>query len=111
MSALLSKPLSREREELVITQFAALAQPTRLGIFRELVKVFDCQDSQKGLAAGELAARLALPAPTLSFHLKELTNAGLVASERNGRSIVYRARLDSVRLLIDFMMEDCCSAC
>ena len=71
----------------------------------------DIQDSQKGLAAGELAARLALPAPTLSFHLKELTHAELIAPERNGRSIVYRAQLESVRLLINFMMEDCCSEC
>ena len=76
---LASKPLSESQEALVVSQFSALAQPTRLQIFRELVKVQDC-GGESGLTAGALATRLALPAPTLSFHLKELSNASLVTA-------------------------------
>ena len=108
MSNLLSKPLEPDNEELVVQQLAALAQSTRLNLFRELIKVCDCGDDS-GLAAGELAKRMQLAPPTLSFHLKELTRAGLVKSKKMGRSIIYSVDHVSIRSLIDFMMEDCCT--
>lgn len=111
MTTLLSNPIPPESEDKVIQQLTALAQSSRLNIFRELVKVFDLSDAQHGLAAGELAKRMQLPPPTLSFHLKELARADLVTSEKTGRSIIYRANLDSIRSLIDFLTEDCCSDC
>lgn len=109
MTTLLSRPLAEDKESEVIQQLAALAQPTRLNIFRELVRAFDASKTEKGVAAGELATRLQLPSPTLSFHLKELARAGLVSSKKVGRSVVYRANLSSIRSLIDFLLEDCCS--
>jgi DNA-binding transcriptional ArsR family regulator len=83
--------------------FAALAQETRLNIVRLLITT-----GPAGRAAGELAERLAVPAPTLSFHLNHLASAGLVSSRRESRSIIYRVEMDTVRHLIDFLVEDCC---
>ncbi len=100
--------LSPETEEIVISQLTALAQSTRLNIFRELVKTCDTDPNKTGLAAGELARRMSLPAPTLSFHIKELARAGLVTSRKEGRSIIYAANLTSIRGLIEFLLEDCC---
>lgn len=80
----------------------ALAQPSRLEVFRLLV-------AAKGpLCAGEIADRLDLPKPTLSFHLKELTQAGLIESRRDGRSIFYEVRVEGIRELMGFLTEDCC---
>lgn len=90
-------------------QLSALAQVTRLSIFRELIKVMDCNGDSKGLAAGDLAERLAVASPTLSFHLKELSRAGLVICERDGRHLFYRVNGSETRSLINFMLEDCCS--
>jgi DNA-binding transcriptional ArsR family regulator len=111
MNALISRPLKPDNEARVIQQLTALAQSSRLTIFRELVKVFDSANDQHGLAAGEIAARMQLPAATLSFHLKEMVRADLLSSERIGRSVIYRANLSSIRALIDFLLEDCCSDC
>ena len=111
MSTLLSTPLVPENEDLVIQQLTALAQSTRLNIFRELIKVYDCENSAHGLAAGELAKRMQLPPPTLSFHLKELSRAGLVSSEKVGRSVIYQVNRTSIRSLLDFLLEDCCTEC
>jgi DNA-binding transcriptional ArsR family regulator len=83
--------------------FAALAQPTRLAVFRLLVTF-----EPEGLPAGEVARRLAVPQNTLSSHFGILARAGLIASERRSRSIVYRARTESVRALADYLMRDCC---
>lgn len=80
---------------------SALAQPSRLAVFRLLV-------SGDQLCAGELAAQLKMPKPTLSFHLKELCNAGLIESEREGRSIFYRVCVAGFRDLMKFLSEDCC---
>ena len=80
----------------------ALAQPSRLEVFRLLVR------SNQRLCAGEIAQQLALPKPTLSFHLKELSQAGLIESEREGRSIYYGIRIDGMRELMAFLTEDCC---
>ncbi len=91
-----------------VNALAALAQETRLQAFRELVAAHDPADAGSGLAAGTLARQLAVPAPTLSFHLKELHRAGLVGSNKRGRSIIYHARLDTMKALADYLLEDCC---
>lgn len=87
-----------------ITNLAALAHEGRLGTFRMLV-----QAGPTGLAAGEIARRLEMPANSLSANLKVLTHAGLLASRREGRSIIYSARYDQMSLLLGYLMEDCCA--
>jgi ArsR family transcriptional regulator len=82
---------------------AALAQPTRLEAFRQLV-----EREPHGLAAGELARLLAVPQNTLSAHLSVLARAGLVAGERNARSIVYRPNLERIQGLTLHLLQDCC---
>lgn len=89
--------------EQAILSFAALAQPTRLEVFRLLVRA-----EPKGISAGELAKNLAVPANTLSSHLNVMTRAGLVRGERHSRTIIYRARVDELRALIGFLLKDCC---
>lgn len=86
-----------------IPALAALAQTTRLEAFRLLVG-----HEPDGMAAGDLAHRLAVPANTLSAHLTVLARAGLVNSERRGRSIIYRADITQVRVLLMFLLADCC---
>ena len=90
-------------QEQAILAFAALAQSTRLGVFRLLVK-----HEPEGLAAGEIAKALAVPQNTMSAHLAVLARAGLVISERRSRSIIYRADLATLQKLTSFMVEDCC---
>lgn len=87
-----------------ITLFDALSQETRLAAFRLLV-----QAGQHGLPAGALSERLAVPHNSLSFHLNHLSNAGIIDSRRDGRSIIYTANYNVMRGLISFMVEDCCS--
>lgn len=86
-----------------VDSLEALAQETRLNIFRLLVR-----HAPEGLAAGQIASRLRLPSPTLSFHLNVLAAAELVRPHKNGRSIRYSANLDSVNRLTEFLMENCC---
>lgn len=86
-----------------VDSLAALAQETRLNIFRLLVR-----HAPNGLPAGTIARRLRLPSPTLSFHLNVLAAAELVRPHKNGRSIAYSANLDSVNRLTGFLMENCC---
>jgi ArsR family transcriptional regulator, arsenate/arsenite/antimonite-responsive transcriptional repressor len=83
--------------------FQALSQDTRLGALRLLV-----QAGPNGLAAGAIAERLAVQPSTLSTHLGILERAGLVASRRESRSIIYAAQFEGLRQLITFLMEDCC---
>lgn len=83
--------------------FQALSQDTRLSALRLLV-----QAGPNGLAAGAIAERLAVQPSTLSTHLGILERAGLVASRRESRSIIYAAQYEGLRQLIAFMMEDCC---
>ena len=87
-----------------VENFAALAQDTRLRIIRLLVKA-----GQEGLPAGEVADAVGASASNVSFHLKELENAGLIAQRRDARSIIYRADYDALRGLIGFLMKDCCA--
>jgi DNA-binding transcriptional ArsR family regulator len=82
---------------------AALAHETRLEVFRLLVR-----QGPDGLLAGEIAQRLAVPPPTLSFHLKELERAGLIQGARRHRQIRYATDYAGTRALIDFLMRDCC---
>ena len=90
--------------ETAIAAFAALAQPTRLDVFKMLVAF-----EPEGLAAGEVARRLDVPHNTMSTHLAVLTRAGLISAERHSRSIIYRARLDTVSALAGFLVQDCCA--
>lgn len=82
---------------------SALSQPTRLDTFRLLVR---CGD--EGLPAGDIARALEVPHNTMSSHLAILSNAGLVTSRREGRSIIYAIEFTGVRALLAFLMEDCC---
>lgn len=94
--------------ESAITALAALAQDTRLSIFRALVRAHSPKSGEGGLAAGDIAEALGVAPATLSFHLKEMSHAGLVFSRRDGRSIIYKADLGVMRSLTDFLLEDCC---
>ncbi len=86
-----------------VTALAALAQTTRLETFRLLVR-----NEPEGVPAGELARLLDIPQNTMSAHLATLSRAGLVTSERQSRSIIYRANLDNLRDLTLFLLKDCC---
>ena len=87
-----------------VRSLGALAQETRLGAFRRLVRA-----GPDGLAAGELARFLDVPSPTLSFHLKQLLDADLVTVERQGRMKIYAANFRSMERLLQYLTENCCS--
>lgn len=82
---------------------AALAQENRLAIFRHLVEI-----GPEGSPVGKIAEMLGLAAPTLSFHLKELTHAELLSSRQEGRFIWYVVNFDTMNALIDYLTENCC---
>ena len=88
---------------LAVSALAALAHPVRLSVVRLLVKA-----GSDGLTAGDLSDRLGVLPNTLSANLKALSYAGLVSSQREGRSIRYHASYDCLKHLINFMIEDCC---
>jgi ArsR family transcriptional regulator len=90
-------------ETHVIRSLAALAQPVRLQVFRALVV-----RGSEGLTPGAMAEGLGIPANTLSFHLKELTHAGLVTQERSSRNIIYRAAFGHMNALLGYLTENCC---
>ena len=87
-----------------IEALGALAQEHRLQLFRLLV-----QAGQKGLAAGAIAEALGVPNSSLSFHLAQLRNAGLILQERQHRSLIYRANYPAMNSLVAYLMENCCA--
>ena len=89
--------------DVAIKRLSALAQDSRLAVFRLLVKA-----GHDGIAAGEIARVLKITPNTLSAQLTILSNAGMVTSRREGRSIIYAAGYDRMRELLAFLMEDCC---
>ena len=87
----------------VVAALAALAQERRLEIYRLLV-----QAGPGGMAAGEVANGVGIPPNTLSFHLDRLRHAGLVKFARQGRSLIYAARYDTMNSLLGYLTENCC---
>ncbi|MDA8446018.1 ArsR/SmtB family transcription factor [Paracidovorax valerianellae] len=87
----------------VVRALAALAQAVRLRVFRALVVA-----GQEGLTPGAIAERLEIAPNALSFHLKELTHAGLVSQERQGRNLIYRAAYPAMEELLAYLTENCC---
>ena len=86
-----------------LTSLAALAQDNRLDIFRLLVRA-----GREGMSAGSIASALKLAPNTLTFHLDRLRDADLVTVEREGRSMIYAARYDTMNELLAFLTENCC---
>jgi ArsR family transcriptional regulator, arsenate/arsenite/antimonite-responsive transcriptional repressor len=91
-------------EPHAISALAALAQPTRLAIFRLLIK-----HEPIGITAGVIAETVGAPHNTLSSHLAILVRAGLLRSARDGRTIVYRSDVEGMRSLLSFLIDDCCN--
>jgi DNA-binding transcriptional ArsR family regulator len=91
------------QEPAVLLALSALAQPTRLRAFQRLVRA-----EPKGISVGKLAQQLSVPQNTLSTHLAILSRAGLIAAERQERSILYRPQLKLVSRLTVFLLKDCC---
>ena len=92
-------------EDNAVTALAALAQNTRLAVFRRLV-----QAGSEGIAAGQIAGQLDIPNATLSFHLKELSRAGLATSRQEARFVYYAANYAAMNELLAFLTENCCGA-
>ena len=92
------------KAEDAILALGALAQGSRLATYRLLVK-----RGPQGFTPGELIEKVGIPAPTMSFHLRELVRAGLVESRREGRFLYYSAAFERMRSLIDFLTDKCCS--
>lgn len=87
-----------------ITALGALAQEHRLALFRLLV-----QAGEEGMAAGAIAGALGVPNSSLSFHLAQLSRAGLIRQERQHRSLIYRADYGAMNSLVGYLMENCCA--
>ena len=90
--------------EHALSAFAALSQKTRLKVFKILIEY-----GSSGTAAGTISDRLGIPHNTLSFHLSHLTQAGLITAHKNGRSMVYAANVASIKELIHYLHENCCT--
>lgn len=86
-----------------ITALAALAQDSRLAVFRLLVRV-----GPEGMAASKIGEELGIAPSSLSFHLKELTHAELVIPRQNGRFVIYAAHFDTMNCLLGFLTDSCC---
>jgi len=91
------------KKSTAVAALGALAQETRIDIFRLLVA-----EGSEGLPAGEIGSRLRLPSPTLSFHLNQLRYAGLVTSRRESRSIIYAANYKTMNGVLGYLSENCC---
>jgi DNA-binding transcriptional ArsR family regulator len=92
-----------ETNEIVIA-LTALAQASRLSVFRLLV-----QTGEAGLPAGKIAEALEIPSSSLSFHLKELHHAGLIQSRQEGRFVIYSAHYARMNAVIGYLTENCCN--
>ena len=90
-------------EQQVIRSLAALAQESRLRVFRTLIVA-----GPLGLTPGALSEELGVAATTLSFHLKELTNAGLISQQRDGRNLIYRAAYERMNAVLAYLTAHCC---
>lgn len=88
----------------VCEAFSSLSQETRLKVFKLLIEY-----GRSGVSAGRIAQEIDIPNNTLSFHLAHMTKAGLVRSEKEGRSITYFANTETITALIDFLQENCCA--
>jgi ArsR family transcriptional regulator len=86
-----------------VARLAALAQETRLKVFRLLVRA-----GPRGMSAGDIARELKIPANTMSSHLGILSRAGLLSSKKQGRSLIYAVDLEGTRELLSYLIEDCC---
>lgn len=91
-------------KQSVIAVLAALAQETRLDVFRLLVRA-----GSEGVSAGAIASSLGVPAATLSFHLKELKSCGVVDCRREGRTLIYSPNFSMMNGLLAYLGENCCS--
>lgn len=91
------------KQDQVVTALAALAQPTRLAIYRMLVEA-----GTDGLAAGQVAEKLKAAPASLSFHFKKLSHAGLIENTQDGRFIYYAANFDVMNGLVGYLTENCC---
>src|SRR6187401_2626868 len=100
-----ARPIAETDSTNAVRALAALAQETRLAIFRLLV-----EHARDGLTPGAIVLKLKLPPATLSFHLKELANAGLLDTRKEGRFIWYRPDLRAMNGLIGYLTENCCRA-
>lgn len=87
-----------------ISALGALAQESRLAVFRLLVRT-----GPEGLAASRIAEQVGIPPSSLSFHLKELAHAGLVTQRQEGRFVIYAANFEAMNALLAFLMDSCCS--
>lgn len=87
----------------IVKALAALAQESRLKVFRLLIVA-----GPAGVTPSRIAEELGIAATSLSFHLKELSHAGLITQERAGRNLIYRARIESMNELIAFLTDNCC---
>jgi DNA-binding transcriptional ArsR family regulator len=86
-----------------VAALAALAQESRLAVFRLLI-----QAGPAGMAAGKISDAIGIPPSSLSFHLKELTHAGMVTSRQEGRFVIYAANFSAATMLVAFLTENCC---
>ena len=94
---------TNRQSQTALSALSALAQEHRLEVFRLLV-----QAGPEGLAAGDIAEKLSIPASSLSFHLSHLKQGGIVQVERQGRSIIYRADFAAMNGLMSYLLENCC---
>jgi DNA-binding transcriptional ArsR family regulator len=101
--ALMNQPIDTLDEDLAVKSLAALAQAQRLRAFRALVVA-----GPEGLTPGVIAEQLGMTPSALSFHLKELSQAGLVSSEARGRHLIYRAEFSRMNALLVYLTEQCC---
>lgn len=92
------------KSSAAIDALGALAQEHRLALFRLLVEA-----GNEGMPAGAIAEALGVPNSSLSFHLAQLRNAGLILQERRHRSLIYRANYAAMNALVDYLMENCCA--